>query len=194
MLGRIICSIVAFLVVLPLNASAQAPGRYIGTVQAQWDDGGRTMTLLQPFEYEDPKGNRWVAPKGSVIDGASIPRFAWSFIGGPFEGLYRNASVIHDVACVQRTKPWNLVHETFYLGMLTSGVDATKAKVMYAAVYHFGPRWVTRNADGTISGASDTPPPQTLSRADFDVLKAEIESRDKRGQDISLREIRSFSR
>ena len=32
------------------------------------------MTLLNELRYTDPKGVVWVAPAGSVIDGASIPR------------------------------------------------------------------------------------------------------------------------
>jgi hypothetical protein len=122
-------------------AEAQSFGTYIGKVVATWDGGGRTMTLVQPFVYVDPSGTRWEAPIGSTIDGASIPKFAWSIIGGPFEGKYRDSSVIHDVACDQKRRPWESVHKTFYTGMLASGVDNIKAKIMYAAVYYFGPRW-----------------------------------------------------
>jgi hypothetical protein len=99
------------------------------------------MRLLAPFKYTDPKGNVWTAPAGSLIDGASIPVFAWSVIGGPFNGRYRDASVIHDVACDQKVRPWEEVHEAFYWAMMASGVEAWRAKVMYAAVFHFGPRW-----------------------------------------------------
>jgi hypothetical protein len=99
------------------------------------------MKLLQNMQYIDPTCVTWDAPKGSVVDGASIPRFAWSIIGGPFEGKYRNASVIHDVACDLKQKPWESVHEVFYNGMIASGVNSVTAKIMYAAVYHFGPRW-----------------------------------------------------
>lgn len=120
---------------------AQDYGAFIGSVIAKWNTDGRTMTLIAPFAYKDPTGFQWDAPAGSVVDGASIPRFAWSIIGGPFEGKYRDSSVIHDVACVAQKQPWELVHRAFYTGMLTSGVDAIKAKTMYAAVYHFGPRW-----------------------------------------------------
>lgn len=175
----------------PAYAQAAA-GQYIGTVQAEWGPDGRTMTLLAPFEYVDARNEHWVAPKGAVVDGASIPQFAWSIIGGPFEGRYRNASVIHDIACDEKKRPWNLVHETFYWAMLTSGVDATKAKIMYAAVYHFGPRWVTKSL--IPGGAVDVLPVNTLTEADFEVLKAQIESRDQSGATISLREIRSFGK
>jgi len=99
------------------------------------------MRLLASFAYIDPTGQKWEAPKDSVVDGASIPQFAWSFIGGPFEGNYREASVIHDVGCDQKVRPWNIVHEAFYWAMRASQVESWRAKVMYAAVYHFGPRW-----------------------------------------------------
>ncbi len=57
------------------------------------------MKLLYNFTYEDPNGLLWNAPGGSIVDGASIPRIAWKVVGTPFYGKYRDASVIHDVAC-----------------------------------------------------------------------------------------------
>jgi len=174
------------------QAARAGAGRYVGTVQAEFGNDGRTMTLLQPLKYIDPAGVEWLAPKGAVIDGASIPQVAWSLIGGPFEGRYRDASVIHDVACVEKTRPWNAVHEVFYYAMLTSGVDPTKAKVMYAAVFHFGPRWSTRNAGGISGGSMDVPPPKTLTPADFDALKATIEKRDRIGDAMTLSEVRTY--
>lgn len=120
---------------------AEGWGEFIGKVVVEWLPDGRNMKLMESFAYVDPYGRKWNAPAGSVINGASIPQFAWSIIGGPFEGKYREASVIHDVACRNKDRPWQDVHEAFYTAMLASGVDTLKAKVMYAAVYHFGPRW-----------------------------------------------------
>ncbi len=117
---------------------------FVGAVQSEWLEDGRGMRLLAPFAYIDPTGLEWRAEAGWIVDGASIPRFAWSLIGGPFEGKYRNASVIHDVACDQQARPWESVHEAFYWAMRASGVDAVQAKIMYAVVYHFGPRWPRR--------------------------------------------------
>jgi hypothetical protein len=186
--------VVLFALALPEASSQPAGigGRFIGTVQAEFNADGRTMKLLQPFKYIDPAGIEWYAPQGSLIDGASIPRVAWSLIGGPFEGRYREASVIHDVACVQKTRPWNSVHEFFYFAMLTSGVDPLKAKVMYAAVHHFGPRWSTKNAGGIAGGAIDIPAPKTLTESDFAALKATIEARDREGRAMTLSEVRSY--
>jgi len=118
-------------------------GKFVGRVVAEWLKDGRLMKLTEPFAYIDPAGQRWDAPAGSIVDGASIPQIAWSFTGGPFEGKYRDASVIHDVACVQHQRDWQQVHLAFYTAMLASGVERLKAKIMYGAVYQFGPRWPT---------------------------------------------------
>ncbi|MBH1578713.1 DUF1353 domain-containing protein [Stenotrophomonas maltophilia] len=102
---------------------------------------GGMIELASDVIYTDDAGRKWHAPKGSIADGASIPRMFWSVIGGPLDGDYRNASIIHDVYCVSRSMPWKEVHRVFYEAILASKVDPYKARVMYAAVYHFGPRW-----------------------------------------------------
>jgi hypothetical protein len=79
------------------------------------------MTLLNELRYTDPKGVVWIAPAGSEVDGASIPRALWPFFGGPFEGKYRNASVLHDVAYDQKTRPWQQVDRMFYDAMRCGG-------------------------------------------------------------------------
>jgi len=140
MLRWIIFAAINFCLLLQF-ANAQSYGNYIGTVQTEWNSDGRTMKLLADFVYKDPKGLEWRAPEGWIVDGASIPPLAWPFIGGPFEGKYRNASVIHDVGCDQKVRDWEAVHEVFYWAMLASGVETWRAKIMYGAVYHFGPRW-----------------------------------------------------
>jgi len=96
-----------------LQKNVVGPGRYVGVVKASWSSDGRNMTLLEPFSYIDPMSNEWVAPKGTVTDGASIPRIAWTIIGGPFEGIYRDAAVIHDAACQERSRSWELLTKCF---------------------------------------------------------------------------------
>jgi hypothetical protein len=118
-----------------------AHGRFVGRVVAAWEDDGRTMKLEEPFDYVDPNGRLWSAPEGSSIDGASIPQVFWTSIGSPFTGPYRRASVVHDVACDERTAPWQDVHRMFYHACVCGGTDPKRAKLLFAAVYHFGPRW-----------------------------------------------------
>jgi len=144
-------------------------GRFEGKVVAEWDDGGRDMTLMQPFAYVDPRQERWEAAAGAVVNGASIPRPFWSVIGGPFSGRFRNASVVHDVACVVRDRPWHLVHRMFYEACRCGRVAVVKAKTMYYAVHHFGPRWRVEERRTLVAGREtvervvhdETPPAPT---------------------------------
>ncbi len=129
------------ILILPCVTDSASWGEFKGTVRAEWLDDGRNMRLLDDFQYIDPLSEKWVAPKGAVINGASIPRVFWSFIGGPFEGKYRNASVVHDVACQERKHSWRKVHQMFYGAVRLGGVGEVSGKTMYGAVYHFGPRW-----------------------------------------------------
>jgi hypothetical protein len=116
-------------------------GYYSGPVETRWENDGRSMTLLNELRYTDPNGEVWVAPAGSHLDGASIPRYLWSVMGGPFEGKYRNASVLHDVAYGERKRPWQDCDRMFYNAMRCSGVGVTEAKTMYYALYRFGNHW-----------------------------------------------------
>jgi hypothetical protein len=158
-------------------------GRFEGEVVASWDDDGRHMTLRDNFAYVDPQDRRWEAPAGSVVNGASIPSAFWTFTGGPFEGKYRNASVVHDVGCEEMTATWEDVHRMFYDACRCGGVDEAKAKTLYYAVYHFGPRWepvtetrveTRQTADGQMVDEEVTvqrmaridPPPPTLEEVE----------------------------
>ena len=128
------------------SAAAQASttlpvGHFVGVVKTLWDDNGRDMTILEDFSYVDADGVIWKAPAGSLTDGASIPQIAWSFVSGPFEGRYRKAAVVHDAACRKEDRSWESAHLMFYHAMLTAQVDETQAKIMYGAVFHYGPRW-----------------------------------------------------
>lgn len=116
-------------------------GYYSGSPETRWDSDGRTMTLLNELRYTDPKGVVWIAPAGSVVDGASIPRSLWTFMGGPFEGKYRNASVLHDVAYDRKDRPWDAVDRMFYNAMRCSGVGAVEAGTMYYSLLKFGHHW-----------------------------------------------------
>ena len=116
-------------------------GYYSGQVEARWENDGRHMTLLSELHYTDPDGVVWIAPTGAVVDGASIPRALWSLMGGPFDGKYRNASVLHDVAYDQQMRPWKQCDRMFYNAMRCSGVGATEAKTMYYALYRHGRHW-----------------------------------------------------
>ena len=125
----------------PSAAAEPKWGYYEGDPVTKWNSDGRTMTLITELRYTDPQGFVWIAPIGSVVDGASIPRYLWSIMGGPFEGRYRNASVLHDVAYGEHKRPWQDCDRMFYYAMRCSGVSAGEAKTMFYALYRFGHHW-----------------------------------------------------
>ncbi|MEY2545329.1 MAG: hypothetical protein QOG48_446 [Verrucomicrobiota bacterium] len=116
-------------------------GSYSSYPETRWNADGRSMTLLNELRYTDPHGVVWIAPAGSEVDGASIPRTLWTFMGGPFEGKYRNASVLHDVAYEKQDRPWQDVDRMFYNAMRCSGVGAVEAGTMYYSLLKFGHHW-----------------------------------------------------
>jgi DNA/RNA endonuclease G (NUC1) len=140
-------------------------GRFIGLpAQIALGEDGRSANLLAPLSYVDPIETSWSVPVGAWLDGASIPQPFWSIIGGPFEGRYREASIVHDHYCIVRNRPWRDTHRMFYEGMLCRGVSSFKAKMMYYAVYRFGPRWGEVSSEG-IAELPPVPAPLTDSAA-----------------------------
>ncbi len=122
-------------------------GTFSAYPRTEWiDDEGtedRSMRLLDDFSYIDPFGKAWTAPKDTKIDGASIPKVFWSIVGSPYTGDYRKASIVHDFGCDSRTETSEDVHRMFYYACRCGGVSEVEAKVLYTAVYRFGPAWLT---------------------------------------------------
>lgn len=115
---------------------------FSGPVKTEWiENDARKMRVLEPVWFIDRNGVVWTAPSGSIVDGASIPRICWRLIGSPFVGLYRRASVIHDVYCVTKSRPHAMVHQAFADMMKADKVDHLKLKTMERAVKMFGPKW-----------------------------------------------------
>jgi hypothetical protein len=121
-------------------ASGTNYGHLESTARAEWQKDNK-MRLLEDVAYIDPDGGKWTVPKGYETDGASIPKAFWSVIGGPLEGPYREAALIHDWYCDYKTKPWKDVHRVFYYACRAKGVADLKAKTMYAAVRAGAPKW-----------------------------------------------------
>ncbi|MFC1455491.1 endonuclease [Microvirga arabica] len=151
-------------------------------------DEGRTVKLLKPLTYVSEIGERWPVEAGVVVDGASIPRAFWSLIGGPFEGRYRNASIIHDRFCDLRSRSWEVTHRMFHDAMRCSGVPLLKAKVMFYAVYRFGPRWtVGQEATGSVLTFERRAP------TDADALSLLEDARTIYAENPSLQEIEAMA-
>jgi hypothetical protein len=104
---------------------------------------GRSMELTMDFPFVRPNGKQHTAPRGLVVNGASIPRFFWRIIGPPLTGLYREASIIHDwhyqSQLISRAKA-DLI---FLEGMKAAGVSLVKRQAMHKALRSFG--WIAWN-------------------------------------------------
>jgi len=156
--GRVVTALTlcCLAVFVSANTVEVRKGRFIGSIVAEWLGDGRKMKLREPFGYRSPDGQAWHVPENTVVDGATIPSFLWSLTGGPFEGRYRAASVIHDHYCNNRARPWQDVHRVFYDAMVTSGVGPRRAWLMYKAVETFGPRWTPAKSNPTCLRADGT--------------------------------------
>lgn len=118
-------------------------GFFVGEPESRMLNDGETLQLTKDFVYIDPYSKPWVAKSGSVTNGASIPRLFWTIVGSPLTGKYRYSAIIHDAACEEMQESWEDVHLAFYWGCRSQGIPEPQANMLYAAVYHFGPRWET---------------------------------------------------
>ena len=131
---------------------------FAGDVQAVFltpptpSDDYRDMKLLAKFGYLDPYGVYWEVPAGYVTNGASVPWYLWPALGGPYDGPYRDAAVLHDYYCEKQLFTWEQTHEMFYNASRRRGVSETKAKTMYLGLQLFGWKW---------------PPPKAASRIEL---------------------------
>lgn len=153
-------------------------GSFSGNPKTEWlCEGGedRNMCLLEPFWYLDPQGRRWVAPKGAITNGASIPRTLWSSLGSPYTGNYRRASIVHDIAI---RSPLNLRADAdtmFYFACLAGGCMLMEAKLLYAGV-RVG-TWASLTRDAAVDMLSMAPGAAPLPRLPGQHAATELEVR-----------------
>jgi len=173
--------------VLGASKTSNKWGHYSGYVEARWENDGRNMTVLSELRYTGPESVVWIAPAGSVVDDASILRPLWSLIGGPFEGKYRNASVLHDVAYDQKTRPWQVCDRMFYNAMRCSGVSAVEAGTMYYALRTFGHHWKSPKAAPVKVGEDIVARAEPVSQGDINATRNWIRNSDPSLQQIEQR-------
>lgn len=105
--------------------------------------------MANESQFIDSGKKTWTAPKGTLTDGASIPKVFVPVVGSPTSREFVNAAAIHDAYCGVgnddlaqfHSETWQNVHRMFYDALRVGGTPAKKAKVMYSAVYLGGPRW-----------------------------------------------------
>lgn len=128
-------------------ADESAFGAFSGEPELRWltsPKGGRKMTLLRPFTFtEAASGRVWEAPQNLVVDGTSIPRALWTFVGSPYTGDYRRASIVHDKACEDFPTDGperKAADEMFMLACRAGGCGRRQARLLYLGV-RIGSSW-----------------------------------------------------
>ena len=129
-------------------AAAEGPG-FVGRVVVEWLDDDPyvpRMRLAEDFGFRDTGGRQWLASRGQVLDGRSIPPLFRDLIGAPFAAEYRRSTVVYESQCRAMQAPWREVKRLFYEASLAEGVPGIDAKLMYATLYAAGPRWEPRGS------------------------------------------------
>ena len=106
--------------------------------------------VAQDLTFVDADGIQWTAPVGTWTDGATDPRLALAITDGRYEKMFLKAAVVHDAYCQKENKdrrppyqssPWKEVHDMFHQACIAGGTPWLRARVMFASVRYFGPRW-----------------------------------------------------
>jgi len=179
--------------------SSQAFAQFATSPAVELEDGGRVARLVGQLSFKDSSGRNWIVPANTVVDGASIPAPFRPLMGSPWNGGYRNAAIILDYYSGRKTRAWRDVHRVFYEGMISGGVEPLKAKLMYFAVYKFGPRWEQKATRVLGTGFDGRPQmiEQTITvdvpPAEYDPNQVEAMQRALEESDLSLEEIEAFA-
>ncbi len=137
-------------------------GKYYGVDELQYISKSNQIKVVHGFGFQDSKGIKWDLPSGYISDMASIPKSTWSILGSPFEGMWAKAAVLHDYYSTTMSRGWKDTNIMFYDALLSSGVGKQKSKLLYAAVYNFGPRWDSKTATDTRRRILPTTPEKIL--------------------------------
>ena len=121
------------------------PEGFSGDPVTKWcsgDLGFRRMELCETLTFTDHV-QEWIAEKGRIIDGASIPRALWTAVGSPYTGRYRRPSIIHDIACedAQSDGARRNADKMFYRACRSEGLSRVESAILYCGV-RFG-AWIS---------------------------------------------------
>lgn len=135
-----------------METNGERHGTFSGEPRTLWltepgDD--RAMRMLELFTFTDPSGLIWDAPADSLIDGASIPQVLWTFLGSPYIGDYRRASIVHDIACNRAgtdAKKRRAADRMFYRACRADKCSIAQSIVFYlgvriGAIWRHVPQW-----------------------------------------------------
>lgn len=144
----------------------RAAPRFEGEICVRFLPDGKNVEIEKPFTFHDSGGRPWYVTEGRTSDGASIPRIAWPIVGGPYNGLHRDAALVHDEAyacCGVMVSPDGDLTKSHAFtrydadralleGMVLRGVPLITRRLIYSAVRMFGGIAWRRNCRKAIGG------------------------------------------
>lgn len=168
----------------PSAASAETFGYFEGDFIGRFTRGGVAI-LAAPLTFVDPSEERWTAPAGAEVNGASIPRPLWSIVGAPLSGDYLRSAIVHDHYCTSMERDWRATHRAFYYGCRADGLSSSFATLLYAGVMRFGPRWTL--VRGLSGGGGVRRREPRFDQQEFDALRDWIEQESRSPDEIDAR-------
>ena len=128
------------------------PGGYFKPEAITLTEQGEYKILVDAqLKFIDANKEVWTAPKGTLTDGATVPRLVLPVTDGRWHPGFLKAAVVHDAYCQEenaertphqyQSRSWRDVHRMFFEACIVGGTDPSIAKLMYAAVFFGGPRW-----------------------------------------------------
>lgn len=123
---------------------------------AQW------WVLTEPLPFRIGRSTEVITvPRGFVTDLASTPRFLWSAL--PRTGAYMAPAVLHDYLYWDQRCARKQADEIFRIEMADFGVDATVARLIFAAVDELGSAAWSDNAAAQTRGVTRFMPEAMLT-------------------------------
>lgn len=119
---------------------ARFAGRLIVEVVDDEAAGGR-LRLVEDFTFLDSAARRWVAPAGTFVEAALVPRALQGLPLPAPEGVIRKAAVLRDARAAVQTDRWETVARMFYEASLAEELSEPEAKLLYMAWRAAGTRW-----------------------------------------------------
>ena len=151
-MGRFILAVFTFLLPL-LGFCGEFTGDLVLYPKGCESTNAKICKLGAMLTYKSSRGDKplvWQTDvwkdseyESGTTDGASIPSWAQSLIGKPFDESYIKAAIVHDHYCYRENhvRTWQQTHLMFYDALIDLNISKVKAKTMYYAVYLGGPRW-----------------------------------------------------
>lgn len=97
-------------------------------------DGTENWCICENWVSQLVKGHAVLIKKGTITDGASIPRFFWRFIGHPLMGWILGHALPHDGLYMAELAPRDWCDKWFLNSMALAGVPWWKRNAVWAAV------------------------------------------------------------